>query len=82
MFRISSFVDLGCLLFVRHRRQRGEPLARAHRHTDTTELDNMIEEYGFPLEEFDGVDEEEDDPTTHERERVTTGPRASCSRVQ
>ena len=29
--------------------------------TDTTDLEGMFEEYGFPLEEFDGVDECDDD---------------------
>ena len=29
--------------------------------TDTTELEDTFEEYGFPLEEFDGVDEEEEE---------------------
>ena len=29
--------------------------------TDTTELEDMFEEYGFPLEEFDGVDKDDED---------------------
>ena len=29
--------------------------------TDTTDLEDMFEEYGFPLEVFDGVDEDDDD---------------------
>ena len=29
--------------------------------TDTTELEGMFDEYGFPLEEFDGMDNEDDE---------------------